>query len=566
MVASHRPSVRDCSCVTSSRLVPLTPEENAALADRQRQQRLVVSAYHVIGDRALAYLLNVTPKKAGEFLHLGNWPNAAPELLELIDNLLKPAERGEEPLSVRLHWIARNFVGYLSEYDTSICNAIRIASNGRLPDTDHQDPVAAPLRRLARDVGPLFLLFEATDGGVADHGIEPVYGRRDSLIAAPLADYPVHDELVSSLEADPELKKLISPKVDLSTLLSSTQPIKKFPGLWLSTGAHLPTPLEGADGLTRKLIDGAYDRVRLRGETGTEKLIDEIPAYLDDVRALMSGKKRKVFALSGLAGVGLPEGAKQVTTPWGVLRGWRESDRDFIDSTPGPTLVLQREIEIRAFVRDEAEDKREPALLNAASDQAVMAALTVMLVSSPSVAPKVIWQTVQHPLGADQFVSMGSFYGQGALLDKGDLPELRRVSKLVHARHRKTIDIAVRRTLRAASEREDENDQFIDAVIAWENLFGSMSELGFRISVAMSMLLGKDNAERKSLQVEINQLYSLRSKYVHGAAVKPKEQVPNAGQRATELAVAALRELYLRQHKILALDAGSRVQALLFGL
>jgi hypothetical protein len=540
-----------------------TPEQKAALAERRRLQHLVISAYHVIGDRALAYLLNVTPKKAGEYL-LGNLPKVEPELLELIDGLLKPAESGEEPLSVRLHTIARSFVGYMSEYDTSICNTIRLASGGKLSDTDHKDPVAGPLRRLARDVGPLFLLFEATDGGVAEEGIEPVYGRRDSLVAAPIADYPVHDQLIAALEADPELKELLGPKVDLSTFLGSKKPIKDFPMSWLSTSAHVPTPLERGDGMVRMLLDGAYDRVRLRGKNGPEKLIEEIPPYLDDVRALASGKKRKVVALTGLAGVELPEGAKQATTPWGVLRGWRESDRDFIDWTPAPTLVLQREIEIRAFVREEAEDKREGALLSTASNQAVMAALTVMLVSSPSVAPKIVWQTVQHPLGADQFVPIGSFRGPGATLDKVDLPELRRVSKLVATRHRQTIDIAVRRTLRAAAEREDETDQFIDAVIAWENLFGSGSEIGFRISVGMSMLLGTDDAERKSLQGEINKLYNLRSKYVHGAVVKPKDQVANAGPRATELAVAALKALYLEHHKILGVDAAQRVQALLY--
>lgn len=143
--------------------MPLTPERKAAVTERPRLQRLVISAYRVIGDRAVAYLLNVTPKKAAEYLLLGNWPKAEPELLELIGNLLKPAESGEEPLSVRLHQIGRSFVGYMSEYDTSICNAIRLASGGTLPDTEHEDPVAGPLRRLARDVGPLFLLFEATD-------------------------------------------------------------------------------------------------------------------------------------------------------------------------------------------------------------------------------------------------------------------------------------------------------------------------------------------------------------------------------------------------------------------
>ena len=79
------------------------------------------------------------------------------------------------------------------------------------------------------------------------------------------------------------------------------------------------------------------------------------------------------------------------------------------------------------------------------------------------------------------------------------------------------IRIATRRILSCLTTRSDPVDGFIDAVIAWENLFAQAnSELGFRISTAMAVLLEETPADRLACQKQINASYGLRSKVVHG--------------------------------------------------
>jgi len=106
------------------------------------------------------------------------------------------------------------------------------------------------------------------------------------------------------------------------------------------------------------------------------------------------------------------------------------------------------------------------------------------------------------------------------------------------------IRIAQRRLVSALS-RSDPVDGFVDAVVAWENLFGSrQGELGFRISTAMASLLSGDANERLRLQREINKQYNRRSDVVHGSDPPPCEEATDLRNRAVVLALSALRRLY----------------------
>lgn len=91
-------------------------------------------------------------------------------------------------------------------------------------------------------------------------------------------------------------------------------------------------------------------------------------------------------------------------------------------------------------------------------------------------------------------------------------------ARLISTNWTTRIDIAVRRLIGAANTRTDLADRLVDAVIVWENLFGtSQGEPRLRISSAMAWLLSDSATAREDLQFKLKAIYDYRSKIVHGA-------------------------------------------------
>jgi hypothetical protein len=128
---------------------------------------------------------------------------------------------------------------------------------------------------------------------------------------------------------------------------------------------------------------------------------------------------------------------------------------------------------------------------------------------------------------------------------------------LVESRWSPRIDIAVRRFLSAANARTDMADRLVDAVIVWENLFGtSQGEPTLRISAALAWLMADDAATRELLQIELKGIYAYRSKIVHGERSNESslgEQADAALNHARE----ALRVLFRDRPDVLALPDGA---------
>ena len=129
------------------------------------------------------------------------------------------------------------------------------------------------------------------------------------------------------------------------------------------------------------------------------------------------------------------------------------------------------------------------------------------------------------------------------------------------------IDVAVRRLL-SALERPTATDGFIDAVIGWDNLFGSREgDSTLRISVAFAYLLGgADLALRKALRSEVKTAYARRSDVVHGATT---QLAPNEAfelrRRAVQLLADALDQLLLERPDLVACDGTERSNGLIIG-
>jgi Apea-like HEPN len=98
------------------------------------------------------------------------------------------------------------------------------------------------------------------------------------------------------------------------------------------------------------------------------------------------------------------------------------------------------------------------------------------------------------------------------------------------------------RVLRASAERRDPCDSLVDAVIAWESLFGTESEITFRVSASIARFLSPPGKGRTDSRRRVAEIYHLRSRIVHGVRVAPPD-ADKAGREAISIAIDCIRKI-----------------------
>lgn len=98
--------------------------------------------------------------------------------------------------------------------------------------------------------------------------------------------------------------------------------------------------------------------------------------------------------------------------------------------------------------------------------------------------------------------------------------------------------------------------------LVWENLFGTSSEVTFRVSASLAKLLEKDVEKRKELFKKFSTIYNIRSRLIHGAVIDDGK-VREAGTDAINFAVKALRISYRNGRDWLSLNSKDRSDAIL---
>jgi hypothetical protein len=141
-------------------------------------------------------------------------------------------------------------------------------------------------------------------------------------------------------------------------------------------------------------------------------------------------------------------------------------------------------------------------------------------------------------------------------------------AKKVDKSHPSNLDMSMRRLLTAVSVRLDPMDGFVDAVISWENMFGTgEGETTFRVCGAMAHLLEADNnRQRLSLFRHLQELYRIRSSLVHGAQEPDARSAMTHRDEAVRYALVAMRRLYDRPELLSAQSSSERGRNLLLGL
>lgn len=129
------------------------------------------------------------------------------------------------------------------------------------------------------------------------------------------------------------------------------------------------------------------------------------------------------------------------------------------------------------------------------------------------------------------------------------------------------LNVSIKRLISATTERMDDSDAFIDAVMVWENLFGAKQETTLRIKGAMSLLLEpSDKDRRKSLMKEISALYDKRSRLVHGSPNVDTTNMHDERTRSIELALESLRCVLRTKSLLHAKDSETRGQIIMFNV
>jgi hypothetical protein len=117
------------------------------------------------------------------------------------------------------------------------------------------------------------------------------------------------------------------------------------------------------------------------------------------------------------------------------------------------------------------------------------------------------------------------------------------------------IPIAITRLLRAVSEiKPRPEDTLIDAIVVWENIFGTPQESTMRITFSMARILAQTPEERRDRWNDFKSIYTLRSDIVHGNDKSEKlspAKLYDAANRAVLISVELLRTVMVSHSKLL---------------
>lgn len=353
--------------------------------------------------------------------------------------------------------------------------------------------------------------------------------------------------------------------------------------VWRSSGAGSTLQLVM---LSSFILDAAWRRVKV-APGSDQALPREAIAQLRRLRKLLSGRPLKVDGLVALTGVLLPDGVTTVALSDASLEVVTPAIREHAplgfdaklsgtDSSGAATvinyegdLVLHTTVPLRARIRapmslDDLElfppDMREfPAVLDEPADRLRMA---LLLALSREPQPQIVstWRYVDDPLGFGRATVWSDARQAVGLvpvrLTPAEVALWVEWYEALTAPRAKKIRLAISRVLQASSERRYPSDVLVDAVIAWENMFGSpQGEATLRITSSLAILLEADAGRRGELSKKLAEIYGLRSKIVHGSGTLRDEEIPLC-QEALKVAVRAIGLLVRTRPDLLDLPSG----------
>lgn len=322
-----------------------------------------------------------------------------------------------------------------------------------------------------------------------------------------------------------------------------------------------------------------------------DEFVAEVCETLDRLRRAAGGEKVTMPVKVGLAGVKLPASRSEIVLPWCRIRSADERDAEAMahlenggelrttDASGNTVSVsysgdLVAEFDLpyairtadRYFGAGQAEQDPWPTQLDPTPDErrarikpvdCIRAGFTLAeIVTNGSLVPT--WQCEVDPLeGFGCSIGWSDSRRSRIFPHQLSEDEVDRWTEWIERSWKfyDHIPIAITRLLRAVSEiKPRPEDTLIDAIVVWENIFGTPQESTMRITFSMARILAQTPDERRDRWKEFKDIYTLRSDVVHGNDKSQKlspAQLYNAANRAVPISVELLRRLMLSHSNLL---------------
>ncbi|MFE0402412.1 hypothetical protein ACFW19_11055 [Streptomyces nigra] len=457
--------------------------------------------------------------------------------------------------------------------EKSNASVLREACGGaiEMPQCAEGDEVYRILSGYARDAYSAFLINRPDDewvmGGFFFH---PDEGESVEFYKAVLRDAQLRYLFPEYVDRDPD-------ELDHAALRRVDSLLYFDPG----QGGSYQLPL-----LASHLVNSAYTRCAVTGDHSFASYMDAVERNLADARAMAAGRTARLPVVLGFSNIAL-SGIDRFELPSGHLRRVAALDACFLPSKVSVDALLILDVPVRIAVKArhpkneergvEAWDRAQKSFRewrNSLQWQVDCHRLAFMLADSEthrSGAIQVLQVAVNPLLGsASAWWSDSKVQTSAAAvsIDASKVEGFRGWVEDVTVQHPRSLRVAMRRILSAASTRTDPTDSLVDAVLAWENMFSDSPETSLRVCGSLALLLEPfDRDKRRVLVKELTGIYATRSAIVHGNAKEPSvETVYVDGDRALEAAVEAMRRLYKNPELLRSQNASTRGKEVLLGL
>jgi hypothetical protein len=481
-----------------------------------------------------------------------------------------------QPPSARQLSLVNAILSYADDEQTTVANAWRRQCGGDLisPHTT-KDPVLRSLLILVQDTYPAFML-PREKGDLATSEI---------AISRPVFRHPEWKVACRAVLDDKALGKFFPADCATGSRDDTEVLLEVNSVLTFSSGTSQKFQLTL---MPNTFLASAYLRYLLPGGVRTlEKFASCMKKIIAEARHLAEKRSVNIPLIYGISNVEVPSGTC-MEIPWGTLRSPESIDQAFVPEavevgavfqTTGLMSVLEigesREDDRQATSTPRNRHQKELDRWAQQTDRKCDLFRLAILLASPDenfIVANQASRTILDPLQRTptmRWTAIGlGAHGMGttslARLEHESLSSIQHWAKMTDS-HPHNLDIAMRRTLSSVAERIDPLDGFIDAVLAWENLFSARPETSLRVCGAIAWLLESESYERRTqLHNELSKLYASRSGLVHGSTAGI-DNAATARDRAVRISIECMRRLYAYPELLNAKDSSVRGKMLLMG-
>jgi PAS domain-containing protein len=415
------------------------------------------------------------------------------------------------------------------------------------------DSVEDVIGQIAHAVAPMMSPFVAGPILISGEATRKLYDE-PALIDQAVIDHPRYLEAVEAVGKDKALRR-IAPR-------GSRGPTFAAGDSWRGLSA---------DTLVPSLIAAAAFELRALGVKPSPKELSAAAVLnVHLCRELAHGERPSVLTVMGFSGIEIATGAA-LELPWGEFRsrnGWY-GIAEVLPFRPTTCVLLARHplpFEMNAVPPRESKAHSDHAEWTDLVSRQLMLSVVCSTQDAPT-APLPTFRLTVLPFEVPTSAGGPMILAPPLTpreLDEAELLEVKRWAEIIQLRYSHPLEVAAKRLIAALAHRIDPADRLIDAVTAWEALFGGSHEASLRVSGSIAWLLEpNDPVARQRLQEEAKGIYDLRSRVVHGDDPE-LQKVHAASYRATDIAVTAVSRIVEGRPELIPLNSASRSARLLF--